>query len=203
MSEAAAQPAIGNLAAGRAQPSASVLQIFLEFLTIGGTSFGGGVVAYLRSGLVEKRGWVSDKEFVELLSISQSLPGLNATNMAILVGQRLRGVAGSLAAILGVCLPGGLIMYATGMVYQQHGNRPLVEAVLKAVAAAAVGLILATASQLGKKSLADNYDFIFIVLTVNGVNRLHQSVPRVLIAVGILATLWHHFRRKQKEVAGL
>jgi chromate transporter len=72
----------------------SVHQIFLEFLLIGATSFGGGVVAYLRSGLVAKRHWLDDKEFLELLSISQTLPGLNATNMATLVGDRLGGVAG-------------------------------------------------------------------------------------------------------------
>ena len=54
-------------------------QIFREFLLIGATSFGGGVVAYLRNGLVTRRQWLDDKEFVELLSISQTLPGLNAT----------------------------------------------------------------------------------------------------------------------------
>jgi len=85
----------------------SVLEIFLEFLLIGATSFGGGVVAYLRSGILAKQRWRNDKEFVELLSISQTLPGLNATNMAILVGGRLRGVAGAMAAICGICLPGG------------------------------------------------------------------------------------------------
>src|SRR6516162_9752558 len=83
-------------------PSATVLQIFLEFLLIGATSFGGGVVAYLRNGLVANRRWIDDKQFVELLSISQTLPGLNATNMAILVGDRLRGAWGALAAICGV-----------------------------------------------------------------------------------------------------
>jgi chromate transporter len=65
---------------------------------------------------------------------------------------------------------------------------------LKGVTAAAVGLILATAVQLGKKSLTHNYDLIFIALTVIGVNRLHQSVPRVLVAVGIIAILWYHPR---------
>src|SRR5277367_4929453 len=121
MSEASTLPAA---AAGRPAPApVSILQIFLESLIIGGTSFGGGVVAYLRSGLVAKRGWVNDTEFVELLSISQSLPGLNATNMAILVGQRLRGAAGAAAAIVGVCLPGGLIMYFAGLVYREHGSR--------------------------------------------------------------------------------
>src|SRR5208283_2717926 len=89
---------------------ASIADIFLEFLIIGATSFGGGVVAYLRSGLVAKRKWVDDKEFVEMLAISQTLPGLNATNMAILVGDRLRGAMGSIAAIIGVCLPGAVYM---------------------------------------------------------------------------------------------
>src|SRR6478672_5178483 len=83
----------------------SIGQIFLEFLIIGATSFG-GVVPYLRGSLVTKRHWIDDKEFVEMLSISQSLPGLNATNMAILVGEKLRGVLGSIAAIIGICLPG-------------------------------------------------------------------------------------------------
>ena len=76
----------------------SIGQIFLEFLIIGATSFG-GVVPYLRGSLVTKRHWIDDKEFVEMLSISQSLPGLNATNMAVLVGEKLRGALGSIAAI--------------------------------------------------------------------------------------------------------
>ena len=69
----------------------TIAQIFGAFLMIGATSFGGGVVAYLRASLVGKHRWVDDKTFVELLSISQTLPGLNATNMAVLVGDRLRG----------------------------------------------------------------------------------------------------------------
>jgi chromate transporter len=178
---------------------ASVWQIFLEFLIIGATSFGGGVVAYLRNSLVTKRAWVDDKEFVELLAISQSLPGLNSTNMAILVGDRLRGVVGAIAGILGICLPGGLLMFVVGMLYHEHGDKPLVTAALKGVAAAAVGLILATAVQLGKKSLSHSYDLVFIALTVIGVNRLHQSVLRVLLVVGLIAVLWYHPRREQKE----
>ena len=61
---------------------------------MGATSLGGGVVGYLRSGLVVRERWLDDVTFVELLSISQTLPGLNATNMSILVGDRLRGGMG-------------------------------------------------------------------------------------------------------------
>jgi chromate transporter len=181
----------------------SVGVIFLEFLLIGATSFGGGVVAYLRNSLVAKREWVNDQEFVELLAISQTLPGLNATNMAMLVGDRLHGVAGAIAAIIGICLPGGLLMFAAGVLYQSHGEKPLINAMLKGVAAAAVGLILATAVQLGKRSLPHAYDLVFVAVTVLGVNRFHQSVPHVLICVGLIAILWYHPRRAGKvSIAG-
>ena len=72
----------------------TVPQIFRAFLLIGATSFGGGVVAYLRSSLVEKHRWIDDRTFVECLAIGQTLPGLNATNMSVLVGDRLRGDGG-------------------------------------------------------------------------------------------------------------
>src|SRR5215468_3096644 len=124
---------------------ATLSQIFRVFLVIGATSFGGGVMAYLRSSLVEKHGWLDDEDFVQLLTMSQSLPGLNSTNMAVLVGDRLRGTMGALVAITGICLPGGLLMFFLGMLHREHGNRPLVVAALHGVAAAAVGLLAAVA----------------------------------------------------------
>ncbi len=186
---------------GVVQAGVSIGQIFLEFLFIGATSFG-GVVPYLRGSLVIKRQWIDDKEFVELLSISQSLPGLNATNMAILVGEKLRGALGSVAAIIGVCLPGAVIMYVAGIFYRSHGDHVWVTAALKGVAAAAVGLILSTVVELSKKSLAGKFDFVFMALTVIAVNRLHQSVPRTLVAVGFLAILFHRPRNERKESVG-
>jgi chromate transporter len=186
---------------GQVQAGVSIGQIFLEFLIIGATSFG-GVVPYLRGSLVVKRQWIDDKEFVELLSISQSLPGLNATNMAVLVGEKLRGVLGAFAAIVGICLPGAVIMYTVGIFYRSHGDHIWVTAALKGVAAAAVGLILSTVVGLSKKSLADKFDFVFMALTVIAVNRLHQSVPRTLVAVGLLAILFHRPRKERKESVG-
>jgi chromate transporter len=180
----------------------SIGQIFLEFLIIGATSFG-GAVPYLRGSLVTKRHWIDDKEFVEMLSISQSLPGLNSTNMAILVGDKLRGALGSIAAIIGICLPGAVLMYVVGMFYRIHGDHDFVTAALKGVAAAAVGLILFTVMGLSKKSLAGKFDFVFMALTVIAVNRLHQSVPRTLVVVGLLAILFHRPSKKQKESATL
>jgi chromate transporter len=197
MSDAALNPSVQSLPAA-ALAQASIGQIFLEFLIIGATSFG-GVVPYLRGSLVTKRGWINDKEFVEMLSISQSLPGLNATNMAILVGEKLRGAMGSIAAIIGICLPGAVLMYGVGIFYRIHGDHVWITAALKGVAAAAVGLILSTVVSMSKKSLSGKFDFVFIALTVIAVNRLHLGVPRTLIAVGLLAVLFHRPRKQRKE----
>ena len=170
-----------NTEAGPAR--VAITQIFLEFLSIGATSFG-GVVPYLRASLVARRKWLSDKEFVELLSISQSLPGLNATNMAILVGQKLNGALGAIVGVLGICLPGSLLMFAVGIVYRSHGDHAWATGALKGVAAAAVGLVLSTVVQLSKKSLDQRVDHLFLALTVLAVNLMHFSVLLALVAVG-------------------
>ncbi len=174
-------------------PKASIARIFLVFLTIGATSFG-GPVPYLRDSLVARPKWLSDPEFVELLSISQSLPGLNATNMAVLVGQRLGGAWGSVAAVIGTCLPGGLLMFAVGIVYKMYGDHSMTTAALKGVAAASVGLVLATVVQLGKKSLGGWFDFAIVAATVVMVNRFHFSVLTALVVLGAAAILWHRPR---------
>ncbi|MEW6121503.1 MAG: chromate transporter [Pseudomonadota bacterium] len=178
--------------APQAPPSVSLMEIFVGFLIIGATSFGGGVVAYLRSGLVGRRKWIEDETFVELLSICQTLPGLNASNMAILVGDRLRGTAGAAVALAGICLPGALMMVAAAAAYAASQGSDLgVTAVLHGVSAAAVGLVLAVTFQLGRKTLTHLADGVFVVLTVIGVNVMHQSVLLVLFVVGALAIYWY------------
>ena len=184
------------LAVSRAEASSprqhvGVCQIFAAFFIVGATSFGGGIVGYLRSSLVVKHGWVGDTAFVEMLGISQTLPGLNATNMAVLVGNRLRGTLGAVAALIGVSLPGAVLMAAVGVAYQIERDRHLVEAALEGVAAAAAGLLLVTTLQLGRKSLSRVDDVVFLLITVLGVNQLHLSVPRVLVIVGTAAVVWY------------
>lgn len=193
-------PAIPD-AATATTPKVSINDIFLAFLLIGATSFGGGAVAYLRSSLVTKHQWFDDKSFLELFSISQSLPGLNTTNMAILAGDRLRGWPGALAAVLGIIMPGAIIMTIVGVVYGMHGDRPLVDAALHGVAAAATGLILATFIQLAGKTLRGWTDVVFIVIAVIAVNWFHVSVLYVLIALAAVATIVYRPRPTDNEQA--
>jgi len=174
----------------------SQTDLFVTFLTIGAISFGGGVVAYLRDALVRKKQWIDDTEFLELTSISNTLPGLNATNMAILAGDRLGGPLGSVLAMIGMCLPAFIFMTAAGVVYGSHVDRPLADAALRGVAAAATGLIAATWFSIGKKSLRGFYDGFFVLAAVVLVNYFKLSVPVVLVIVGGVAIFT--FRPKPK-----
>src|SRR5215470_8753914 len=95
----------------------SLGSIFWTFLVIGATSFGGGMVAYLREMLVSRRRWLDDDDFVVALEIGQTLPGLNSTNISIIVGDSLRGAPGAVAACVGVILPGTIVLLAFGILY--------------------------------------------------------------------------------------
>ena len=111
--------------------------------------------------------------------------------MAILVGQKLAGARVAAAALLGMCLPGALVMFAVGIVYRAYGDHAWATAALKGVAAASVGLTLSTVLQLSRRSLARRLDWAFIALAVVAVNRLHLPVLLALVGVGLLAVLWH------------
>ncbi len=181
------------------RPTPSLASIFATFLFIGATSIGGGVVAYLRANLVGKRGWLDDETFVELLSISQTMPGLNATNMSILAGDRLRGGPGAIVATLGMCLPGAFLMSAAGAAYGMHTDAPAITAALHAIAAAAVGLVLAVLVQVASRALTSWDDYLFAALTAAAVVGAGVPVPYALIGIGALAIWWKRPRKKKDE----
>lgn len=184
-------------------PKVSIARIFLAFLTIGATSLGGGVIGYLRSSLVVSLKWLDDETFVELLSICQSLPGLNSSNMAILVGDRLRGGAGALAALIGICLPGGLIMAAAGAAYgSAHKASPLIPMMLHGVSAGAVGMVLFVTLQLGAKTIRLPSEFFFAAVTLFLVDYMKFSVLTALAVVGVVATIYYRPRKGDAQKDG-
>lgn len=165
----------------------SLLEIFITFLVIGGISFGGGVVAYLRNALVVQKGWLDEEEFLTALEISQALPGLNATNMSVIVGDRLRGPIGAIVGFLGMTLPGGLLVFVLGIVYVSNHGNPTMHSILAGIGAAAVGLLAAVTVQIGHKQLEHLREILLILITVVMVSFLHVSLVLVLLTVLPLA----------------
>ncbi len=93
-----------------------LLDLFIQFLIVGAVSFGGGIIAYERILLVEKRKWLSADEFMAYLAISQTMPGLNSVNLAVLAGDHFRGFLGALIASLGLILPGSIFVLLIGII---------------------------------------------------------------------------------------
>jgi len=165
--------------------------LFGVFLFIGATSFGGGVVAYLREHIVERQHWLDDEEFMASLEIGQTLPGLIATNVSIIVGNRLRGARGSLAALVGILLPGSVAVFVLGLLYAEFKRSPAVTAILEGVAAAAVGLLLEVTLQIGRKQLLNWRDLCFLVPVFLAVGVVHISLLVVLVAIAPFS-IWLH-----------
>ncbi len=181
----------------------SIPEIFLTFLAIGATSFGGGVVAYLRASLVTKKQWLDDEGFLAALEVSQALPGLNATNMAVIVGDRLRGLAGAAAGFLGITLPGAIIVFLLAYFYASNSGDAAVNAALKGVGAASVGLLLAVTLQIGHKQLEHTLDMILVAITLVLVSFLHVPLLWVLLTVGPIAVLLYRPHKLQPDTSGL
>src|SRR5438477_4354021 len=96
-------------------------ELFLAFLLIAMAGFG-GVLPWARRMLVEKKGWLSDEEFTETLSLCQSLPGPNIVNVSIVVGSRFFGAKGAVAALTGLVAAPVAIVIVLGALYGRFGE---------------------------------------------------------------------------------
>lgn len=116
------------------------------FLYIGLTAFGGGGSAHIYNAIVLRRGWMNDWEFLETSALCRILPGPVFANTAAHIGARLSGVLGGVVALAAVLLPGASLMVVLSLAYFRFGVVPgsTAQSVLSGVAAAAIGLILAT-----------------------------------------------------------
>jgi chromate transporter len=172
-------------------PPPSLGKIATVFATIGATSFGGGVVAYLRNALVERERWLDDRAFLRVLELAQTLPGLNTVNVAVLAGDELRGLPGAVVAALAVIAPGLVAVTALGAVYAAYAHDPTVVATLAGAAAAAVGLLAAVTIQIGRRQLAALRDLAVVLVTAVAVGWLRLSLGWVVLVVGGVS-IWLH-----------
>ncbi len=122
-------------------------ELFLAFNRLALQGFG-GVLAVAQIELVERRGWLTRAEFVELLSASQVLPGPNVVNLALMLGDRWFGWRGALAALGGLTLVPLAIVLVLTLAYDRFAHVPQVAAALRGMGAVAAGLVLVTALKL-------------------------------------------------------
>ena len=125
----------------------SLSALFLAFSQITLSSFGGALF-WARRGLVEQRRWLSEREFVEFLTLGQLLPGPNVLNLTVMVGYRFGGWRGAAVSVAGYLGWPFLIVIGMGVLYQNYGALPHVQQALGGMSKVAAGLLLATVIKL-------------------------------------------------------
>jgi len=172
----------------------SLRGIFRTFLKAGLISFGGGAVAYQREYIVSTNRWFDDESFLDILEISQALPGLKSVNLSVIVGDKLAGIPGVLAAVLGLVLPGAIVIMALGVAWGGQEHNPNIRYFLIGVAAAAVGLLSTVTLRLGHKQFVNPLDLGIILASFLAVSFLRVPLYLVLLVIGPSA-VWLYHRR--------
>ena len=112
------------------------MNIYLEsfgiFFKIGAFTIGGGyaMVPLIENEIVTKRKWIAQDDFIDLLAISQSAPGILAVNISIFIGYKLRGIRGSIVTALGTILPSFIIILTIALFFHNFKDNPIVSALL-------------------------------------------------------------------------
>ena len=135
-------------------PDFSLGKLFLAFLRLGATAYGGpAMMAYLKSDLVGKRRWLSDQEFKEGMALCQVIPGATMVQMCTYTGHRVRGIPGALLAATGFVLPAFLTMTVLSALYFHAGSLPVVRALFRGLGAIVVAIVLNACITLGRTTL--------------------------------------------------
>ena len=183
-------------------------QLFSTFFKIGSFTFGGGwaMISIIQREVVEKRHWIKQEEFLDLLAIAQSMPGILAVNISTVIGDRLKGVKGSLAAALGTILPSFIIilMIAIFLTPDAIKNNPTLTAIFKGIRPAVVALIIAPVITTAK-SAGINLKTVLIPVAValliySGLPIISNPVIFISIgAIGGYLYFTHTQMQKRKE----
>ena len=163
------------------------LQAFRIFFKIGIFTLGGGyaMVPLIEEEIVKKHQWVSKEDFLDLLAVSQSAPGIFAVNMSIFIGYKLRGVRGSLVTALGTVLPSFLIILAIAIFFQAFQHNPYVERIFKGIRPAVVALIAAPTFSMAKSAKINRYTVIIPVVSALLIWLLGVSPIYIILLAGI------------------
>ncbi|PYS21837.1 MAG: hypothetical protein DMF72_15995 [Acidobacteria bacterium] len=173
--------------------------LFLSFLKIGASGFGGGfaVLSQIRHLVVLERRWLTEQDFIEALALGQSLPGTSAGNAVTYVGFRLRSWRGASVSLAGFILPSMLMMIALAIFYDRFRALPNTEQLFHGFNAAVVALIAVTAWRMGKHTSRKPWQRILIGLSFAAIIFLRATVVEIILISGLIGIGIESFTERQ------
>lgn len=182
----------------------SKTELFVAFTWLALQGFG-GVLPVAQRELVERRRWMNHEQFVELLSLSQVLPGPNVINLALMFGDRHFGWRGAVTAVGGMLGVPLLIVLALTTLYTEFSAVPQVAGALRGMGAVAAGMILATAFRLGttlKRNVMGLWPCLLIVLaSALAIGWLRWPLVWMVLTLGVAGFFWA-WRRLARQRRG-
>jgi len=178
-----------------APPRVATGALFRGFLLVGMSGFG-GVMPFAHRMLVERRRWLTEREFTEALSLSQLLPGPNIVNLSVIVGRRFQGAVGAVVATLGLLLMPIVIVLILASLFAQFAHIEAVRGACNGVSAAASGLILSVAVKMARPIRRMPLDLCIAMITFASIALLRVPLLWTLAAIAPLsvALAWHRPR---------
>lgn len=180
----------------------SLWQIFLVFGKIGAFTIGGGIpmIAAIKSELVERK-WLNNEDFIDIITLAQTAPGLFAVNISILTGHRLRGTKGSVVATIASCLPPFLIILLVAMFFTTFKDNEYVIKAFKGIRPVVVALIGVPMTDMLKSTKMRWWSWLIVVGSMTLVCFLKVSPIYILVCVIAMALFisWWNERRRDKE----
>lgn len=164
------------------------LDLFLTFAKVGVCTFGGGyaMLPMLQRELVEHRAWVTEEELTDYYAVGQCTPGVIAVNVATFVGQKRCGVAGAVAATLGVVFPSLVIITVIAALLRNFAELPVVKNAFAGIRVCVCVLILNAVVKLWKKAVAD-IPALIIFLAVLALTVFTDLSPVLFVLCAALA----------------
>ncbi|MBU3091864.1 chromate transporter [Clostridium sp. CF011] len=170
-----------------------LIKVYLSFFKIGAFSFGGGyaMLPLIEREIVSTNNWITFKEFVDIIGISQMTPGPIAINSATFVGYKVSGVLGAISATLGVVSFSFILVSIANHYILKFKESYIMKAALSGMRPALIGLIISVFLSMGRESYKDIKSIIIgiIILGILLTNKLHPIL--VIIISGILGIVFY------------
>lgn len=127
---------------------------FKTFFKIGLFTFGGGyaMIPLIENEVVDKHKWLDKEEFIDIIAIAQSCPGVMAINASVFIGYKLKKLRGALCSCLGTALPSFIIILAIAMFFHQFEDNKVVSAIFRGIRPAVVALIAVPTFSMAKSA---------------------------------------------------
>ncbi len=168
----------------------TLIELFIVFFKLGAFTIGGGIamLPLLQNTLINEKKWFTKEEFMDIVAVCQSLPGVIAINMATFVGYKKKGLAGSIVATLGVTLPSFVLILLIAHGIATIGDNPAVMGAMAALRAAALGMVIVAVIQLAPAAIKNKWAIIaallaFVLITILKVNTAYVILLFIILGI--------------------